>query len=331
MLGLLLTALVFVKAILISALIGIGIGTILTPALMWLQRRYRIPRVVSAILLVALIVAVFGGIGYVIFLIGETQLASLVERMPDIISRLQARAGGLVDRYPWFDVDGALSNAPGAAKLVGAKLFHGAWSGFGLAGALVFAFVIGLYTAVEARYYRDALVGAFPPARRAAATAFFAEAARTIRLWFAAQLIDMAIIGTLTSIGLWIVGVDYWLLFGVLTGVLGIIPYAGIAIVVVFASLVTMASNLALVPWLLAVFFITQQIESHVVLPLVMRDRAQLPAVPLLVFMLVMASWGGLLGVLMAPALFAVLLLAYRRLYLPALERRQAADSAAEG
>src|SRR3546814_20004887 len=38
-------------------------------------------------------------------------------------------------------------------------------------------------------------------------------------------------------------------------------------------------------------------------------------AVPLLVFMLVMASWGGLLGVLMAPALFAVLLLAYRRLY----------------
>src|SRR3546814_16291940 len=35
-------------------------------------------------------------------------------------------------------------------------------------------------------------------------------------------------------------------------------------------------------------------------------------ALPIL---LVMASWGGLLGVLMAPALFAVLLLAYRRLY----------------
>src|SRR3546814_20523723 len=51
-----------------------------------------------------------------------------------------------------------------------------------------------------------------------------------------------------------------------------------------------------------------------------MRDRARLPAVPLLVFMLVMASWGGLLGVLMAPALFAVLLLAYRRLYVPGLE-----------
>src|SRR3546814_14615576 len=78
-----------------------------------------------------------------------------------------------------------------------------------------------------------------------------------------------------------------------------------------------MASDISRLPWVLGVFFVTQQIEGHVVLPLVMRDRARLPAVPLLVFMLVMASWGGLLGVLMAPALFAVLLLAYRRLYVP--------------
>jgi predicted PurR-regulated permease PerM len=319
--GVLIAALVFVKAILISALIGIGIGAILAPALQRLQHKYRIPRTVSAIVLVALIVGVLGGIGYVIFLIGETQIASLTERMPDLAAQLQARADGIASRYPWINVDGALSNAPAAAQLVGAKLFRGAWSGFGLAGALVFSFVIGLYTAVEARYYRDALVGAFPPSHRAAAAQFAGAAARTIRLWFAAQLIDMAIIGTLTSIGLWIAGVDYWLLFGVLTGVLGIIPYAGIAIVVGFATLVTMASDISRVPWLIGVFFLTQQIEGHVVLPLVMRDRARLPAVPLLVFMLVMASWGGLLGVLMAPALFAVLLLAYRQLYQPAIMR----------
>src|SRR3546814_16487725 len=95
----------------------------------------------------------------------------------------------------------------------------------------------------------------------------------------------MAIIGTLTSIGLWLVGADYWLLFGTLTGLLGIIPYAGIATAVLFSGLVTMASDISRLPWVLGVFSVTQQLEGHVVLPLEMRDRARLPAVPHLVFM----------------------------------------------
>src|SRR3546814_16516344 len=82
--------------------------------------------------MVVALATVFGGIGYVIFLIGETQLASLVQRMPELIARLQSRADALAASYPWFDVDGTFSKAPTAAKLVGAKIFHGAWSGFGL-------------------------------------------------------------------------------------------------------------------------------------------------------------------------------------------------------
>lgn len=318
--GLLIAALVFVKVVLISTLIGVGIGVILTPALRRLQRRHRIPRAVSAVVVVALLVGFIGGIAYVIVAIGETQFASLAERMPELVGRLQARADALAQRYPGFDLDGAAADLPGAAKAIGARVFHGAWSGFGFAGALIFAFVVGLYTSVEADYYHGALVQAFPPRLRERADALLRAAAQTIRGWFAAQLTDMAIVAVLTSLGLWLVGADYWLLFGILTGALGIIPYVGIAIVVVFAALVTMAADAARLPWVLGVFVLTQQLENHVILPLVMRGRAQLPAVPLLVFMLLMGSWGGLLGVLIAPALFAVLLLAYRQLYLPALE-----------
>src|SRR3546814_15492197 len=106
----------------------------------------------------------------------------------------------------------------------------------------------------------------------------------------------MAIIGTLTSIGLWLVGADYWLLFGTLTGLLGIIPYAVIAIVVLFSGLVTMASDLSRMPLVLGVFFVTQQIEGHVVLPLVMRDRPRLPPGPPLVLLPVSAGRGGSVG-----------------------------------
>src|SRR3546814_19533154 len=121
--------------------------------------------------MVVALATVFGGIGYVIFLIGETQLASLVQRTPELIARLQSRADALAASYPWFDVDGTFSKAPTAAKLVGAKIFHGAWSGFGLIGQLVFAFVCGPYTAVDTRYSHRQLLQAFRPARSGGAAA----------------------------------------------------------------------------------------------------------------------------------------------------------------
>jgi predicted PurR-regulated permease PerM len=275
-------------------------------------------------------VLVIGGVGYGVFYIADAQITSLSERMPQLVDRLQAIANGITSRYPWIGDRVESFNVADTARTVGGKLFQGAWSSFGLLGGLVFAFVIGLYTAVESETYYRAMLKAFPARHRETTASFLQESARTLRNWFHAQLTDMAIIGVLTALGLWIVGADYWLLFGLLTGLLGIIPYVGIAIVVTFSGLVTLASDPSRLPWVLGVFVATQQLEGHLILPLVMSGRASLPAVPLLVFMLMLGSWGGLLGVLMAPPLFALLLLAYKRFYLPRMERNPLPAEVAE-
>lgn len=316
----LIAALLFLKIIVISAAIGIGIGVLLAPPLRHFQGRFKLPRAVGAVVVVLITIGLVGGVGYGIYVIAESQVNSLGERMPQIVEKLQGIANGLLQRYPWLDAGSTSFNVADTARAVGGKLFKGAWSGVSVFGALIFAFIIGLYTAVDAESYYQGLMKAFAPAHREVAADFLRQAALTIRNWFHAQLIDMAIIGSLTAIGLWLVGVDYWLLFGLLTGLLGIIPYAGIAIVVTFAGLVTLASDPGRLVWVIAVFVATQQLEGHVILPLVMSGQAALPAVPLLIFMLVAGSWGGLLGVLIAPPLFALLLLAYRRFYLRRIE-----------
>ena len=314
-------ALLYLKIIVISAAIGIGVGVLLAPPLRRFQAHFRLPRAVGALVVALISIGVVAAVAYGIYAITESQVASLSERMPQIVGKLQALANGLLDRYPWLNSGAQSFNVADAARSVGGRVFRGAWSGISVLGALVFAFIVGLYTAVEAETYFRGLVDAFPRSKRLQASQFLVDAATTIRNWFQAQLIDMAIIGALTAIGLWIVGADYWLLFGILTGLLGIIPYAGIAIVVVFAVLVTLASDDPhRVYWVAAVFIVTQQLEGHVILPLVMRGQASLPAVPLLVFMLVIGSWGGLLGVLMAPPLFAVLLLAWRRFWVKRMD-----------
>jgi predicted PurR-regulated permease PerM len=245
------------------------------------------------------------------------------------MQRLQEIATGVLQRFPWLQKNVASADMGATAGAIGGAVFKGAWSSVGVLGALLFATVIGLYVAVDARTYREGLVRAMPARHRERADRFVGQASDVVRNWFSAQLIDMMIIGTLTSLGLWLVGAEYWLLLGVLTGVLGIIPYVGIIIVVTFAVLLTLASDFSRLPWVLGVFMITQQLEGNVILPLVMRGRVQLPAVPLLVFMLLMGSWAGLLGVLIAPPLFAVLRLAYLEFYVPRMDAMGAGGAVA--
>lgn len=312
--------LVCARVIVVSVLVGVGLGVILAPLLRLMQRWLRIPTGLAVALVAIVGLGALAGLGWGLFSVVESQAAMLADRMPDLVGRLQGNVQALLSRYPWIERNFASVDIAGSASQVGGALFKGAWSGLATLSALVFAMVISIYVAAEASAYHEALRRAFPQPHRQRAGELLRESAATVRVWFRAQLIDMVIVAILTSVGLGLFGVDYWLLLGVLTGLFGIIPYVGIAIVVVFASLLALASEPAQLPWVLGVFLLTQQIEGHLILPLVMRGRAQLPAVPLLVFMLLMGSWAGLLGVLIAPPLFAVLCLLYRELYLPRMD-----------
>jgi predicted PurR-regulated permease PerM len=96
--------------------------------------------------------------------------------------------------------------------------------------------------------------------------------------------------------------------------------------VVIAAFFITLAAQPELVWWVVLVFGITQQIEGNVVLPLVMKGQADLPEVPLLVFMLLMGTWFGIIGVFVAPGAFAVVRILYLRIYLPRLEGQQSTE-----
>jgi predicted PurR-regulated permease PerM len=319
--------LVWARLILVALLVGVGLGAIIAPLLKRMNRRMHIPRGLAATMIAIVGMAVLAGIGFAFAGVIDSQATLLTERGPALMHRLQELATGFLHRFPWLQKNVASIDMAASATAIGGALFKGAWSGFGVLSALLFAIVIGLYVAVDARAYREALVRAIPAPHRERADRFAGQVASVVRDWFNAQLIDMTIIGSLTSVGLWMVGADYWLLLGVLTGVLGIIPYVGIIFMVTVAILLTLASDVSRLPWVLGVFLVTQQLEGHVILPLVMRGRVQLPAVPLLVFMLLMGTWAGLLGVLIAPPLFAVLRLAYLEFYIPRVDQMAASPA----
>lgn len=308
--------------VVITGLIGVGIGVLLAPVLTFLQKRLRVPRSLAAVLCLIIFLILAALFFWVLSNLVSGQFAKLSQASPQLIANLKERLVSLSDQYPTlaqqiqgFNFQDALSSSMD-------RVFVGVKSSVFAISSLAIAIFLGLYTAVDSEEYFSASLGIFPQSKRQKARAISEKCARVLRLWFRAQLIDMAIIGVSVAIVLRIVGMEFWAVFALLTAVLCIIPYAGILIVIVLASLVTLASDPSRVWAVIIGIFLVQQLEANVVLPRVMRDQAELPELPLLVFMLLMGSWFGIVGVFIAPALLAILKTIYHELYKPWIDSK---------
>lgn len=308
------------RMIVMASLIGVGIGVLFSPALDRLQKLLKLKRGYGALLLILAIVILTAIIltffGWVIV----DQVNALIEGLPEFSVKIRATLEKVFEKFPWMLQQIKDFDFAGAAQKTLQFFLQGAKTTFIAIGGVVFALIIGVYLAVDADSYFNGTVRTFPPKHREQAQDVLKKCSQVVRVWFRAQLIDMAIIGLITTLGLWIVGVKYWALFGLLTAILGIIPYVGVMIVVIVVSLITLATDASLVPWVLLIFFITQQIEGNVVLPMVMKGQVEIPEALLIVVMLFFGFWFGLLGVFIAPPLLAVMICLYQELYLPAIE-----------
>lgn len=310
----------FSLSIVIITLIGIGIGVLLAPILSFLRVKFKIPRALSALLCFIFILLAVGGVSYATWYLVSDQVDNLVRRAPEISANLKTRFSSIAINYPQLQSQFETLDFVGTAQNLAARLFNGLQASFVILSGLLFALILGLYTAVAIDEYFAAFVRAFPSEHREKTKSVLHRCAKTLRSWFRAQVTDMLILGVLTAIALRIVGVEYWAVYGLLTALFGIVPYLGTMLIVAIASLITLASDPDLVPWVLVVFVVIQQIEGNIILPLLMKGQAELPEVPLLIFILLVGSWLGIVGVFLAPPLFAIIRVVYLELYLPRVD-----------
>ena len=312
----------FSRYLILMCLVGLGLGVLVIPLIKHFRRKFRLPPALSALIILLMFMALLAGVLGSIYYLMADQFTALSERAPEFIKIAQYKMTHMFSRYPWIQ-----------DQINGFKIFETAQNGMmwvfdGIqtsliaASGFVFAIIIALYTAVDSEDYFDSLVEAFPFNTRPKARLILKRSAEVLRQWFKAQLIAMVLIGSLTSIGLLIVGNNYWAVFGLLTAILGIIPYVGIILVVTAATLITLTTDASQVPWVLLVFGITQQLEGNVILPMVMKGQADLPEVPLLIFMILMGGFFGILGVFVSPPIFAVLRVIYIQVYIPKMEAK---------
>ncbi|MFO7151843.1 MAG: AI-2E family transporter [Bacillota bacterium] len=114
------------------------------------------------------------------------------------------------------------------------------------------------------------------------------------------QLIVSFIVGILTTAALYLLGIDYALLIGILSAVTNIIPYFGPIIGALPAIAIALLKYPNKIFWIVAVFALIQQIESGIISPHIMGENLGLHPVTVIFSLLVGGTFFGLWGLIFA-------------------------------
>lgn len=295
------------RNIFFAGLIGIGFSVLAMPLVEKVSKKTGWGEPVSALLIMGAFTLF---VGLFLFLFGAfiwSQFSALNDKVPDIVKQWESYVADFGNNYPKIKAqmtspDSTAGFASNILKFVSS--FSGALLTVGT--TLSAGLLIGFFTTLQQRYYYEGFVGFFGKSRAKKIKEYSTVVAESLQKWSQAQLLDMCVVGFLTSLGLWIVGVDHWVVYGLSTGLLAIVPYAGISLMLVFSGSIVAVLQPDKLWWLILVFLIAQFIEGNFVLPRLMKSQVDVPAVPLIFLMILSGAWLGILGVFLTPPLLAV-------------------------
>ncbi|MBE9009929.1 AI-2E family transporter [Pseudanabaenaceae cyanobacterium LEGE 13415] len=129
-----------------------------------------------------------------------------------------------------------------------------------------------------------------------------------LRGWIFGTGIAMLFLGLGATLGLWALGIPLALTFGIIAGLLEVIPYFGSIAGTFLPALVALTLSPEKFLLVLLLFLVLNQIDAHLVQPLVMGRQVHLHPVVVILAFLVLGKLFGFLGVLLAVPAAAIVM-----------------------
>jgi len=215
----------------------------------------------------------------------------LGERVLELLGDL--RDGGL----PWAGIAGAAG-----------RVLHGV-------GAAVLMVLMGVYLAFDVALYRNGFARLVPASHRDAALQAMDASGEALTRWLRGQGVTMVAIGVVVWIGLTLLGMPMALALGLIAGLLEFVPFVGPIASGLLAVLVAFVQGPQQALYVAALFVVLQQVENHLLVPLVQRWAVHLPPALAVGSVLVFGSLFGVGGVVFGTPLMVVAMVLVKRLY----------------
>ena len=314
------TALSFVSGVLKPLVLGLALTYLLSPVVSKFENKafasLKSPKTrrLAAVILTFVIVlaALFFILGIMVVTITKSISAFNFEDIKLLLL-------GLADQFSkfWSTIEKTLASMNinlGSAGDFLSGIFNGVKDG---ASTLLFATIFAIYFLIDDSIasYWSGVLDAFTSAKtRAKMKAFASDANRVFSGYIRGQTLDALLVGVMVSIAMLIAGIPYALVIGILTGIGNLVPYVGP--VVGFGSLIivsladgSIAKLIIGAVILAAVMFI----DGNVINPRMLSSNVEVHPVLVIVALLAGGKVGGVVGMLVAVPVAALLKLQFEK------------------
>ena len=138
----------------------------------------------------------------------------------------------------------------------------------------------------------------------------------SVKSYISGLIFEMIAVSALTSIGLYLIGVKYAILLGVITGILNLVPYVGILVaggLTILASL-TGTPEISLIIGVIVVNIVVQIIDNNILVPLIINTKVQINAFVSIVGIIIGGQIAGIAGMFLAIPILAILKIVFDRI-----------------
>ena len=293
--------------------------------------RAGIPRGLGALATLLFGLAVLAGVLALVIPPFVHETNKFVNQVPGIVNDLERSIGRATGKKP-SEVGDKIQNylkryTDQPQRLIGPITSIGL-SLAGVAGALVLMLITAYYIAVRPGPLVDGALRLVPPSRRAHAR-WIMERLRTAWIgWMKGVVIHMFLSGTLLYIGLTVVGLQFAVVFAVLTALVVVVPYIGVIVgalpPVLFALTVSPGKALLV----LIVYVAVHEVEANLIIPVVMARTVKLHPALIAVGVVVVGELFGIVGLIVAVPIIATLAILTEELWIKEIEATHARRTA---
>ena len=306
----------YVNPVLPPLLIAVAVVYLLNPLVSALERR-GVPRVAGAGIVYVLFLCIVALVVSLLVPVVTRQVTQVIDHFPDYLADGQAAIRRLAARFgqePDFRLDAEQVRewlSAGENRQAVTRYLTGLRSVTNsvISGLIIIVLgpVMAFYLLVDLPRLRRGAMALVPPARRDEIRGLMDRIGQAVGGFFRGQLLVALFVGVASSIGLWAIGLPFWLLVGMVAGVFNLVPLVGPFIGGGLAVIIALISGEPIkAVWAALVLLAVQQIDNHLISPNVMGRTVQLHPVVVMLALLVGASFAGLFGMLVIVPLVAV-------------------------
>lgn len=311
-----------VKAPLLAITLAALLAAPLNPAVRFFGRR-GLPRGPAAGLTVLLGLGGLLTLGWLAVPPLIAQAADLVRELPTDLTQLERRLERWTARYPQLDFVAQEDTLAALGQRAAGWASGAAGTLLSVTGTLLGGVITGLVTLIMLLFVLAnpvplvrGLLGALPASQRAPARQALAQILAQMGAWGRATLLIMLIMGAVMAGGLFVLGVENWLLFGVLSALGELVPNIGPVVAILPPILFTLADDPQKALYVALFSLVVQQIESYVLAPFLLGGAAKMHPLSVTVGVLLFGSVFGLVGAFLTVPFLIVIKAMYEAFWL---------------